>query len=109
MCKERFPSHMRSKLQPRGDGLLLVLERITDNIYKMNLLVEYAISDTLNIFYLFLFDVSDDLRLNPFKKRMCNANQLTTSRDPLEMLSEPIIRLRVSKLKEALNGLIHNI
>ena len=40
---------------------------------------------------------------------MCNANQLTTLRDSLEMLSEPIIRLRVSKLKEALNGLIHNI
>jgi hypothetical protein len=44
---------MRSKLQPRGDGLLLVLERINDNIYKMNLLVEYAISDTLNIFLSF--------------------------------------------------------
>jgi hypothetical protein len=51
---------MRSKLQPRGDGLLLALERINDNIYKMNLLVEYDISDPLNIFYLFLFDVSDD-------------------------------------------------
>jgi len=100
---------MRSKLQPRGDGLLLALERINDNIYKMNLLVEYDISDPLNIFYLFLFDVSDDWRLNLFKKRMSNANQLTTSRDPLEMLSEPIIRLRVSKLKEALNELIYNI
>jgi len=60
MCKERFPSHMRSKLKPRGDGLLLVLKRINDNTCKMNLLIVYGINDTLNIFYLSLLDVSDD-------------------------------------------------
>ena len=100
---------MRSKLQPRGDGILLVLERINDHIYKINLLVEYGISYTLNIFYPFLFDVGNDSRLNTFKEKMNDANQLTTSKDPLEMLSGPIIRLRVSKLKEAFNGSIHNI
>jgi len=40
---------------------------------------------------------------------MNDANQLTTSRDPLEMSIGPIIRLKVNKLKEALNGLVYNI
>jgi hypothetical protein len=50
---------MRSKLKPRGDGLLLVLKRINDNTCKMNFLIVYGINDTLNIFYLSLLDVSD--------------------------------------------------
>ena len=34
--KERFPNHRKSKLQPRGDGLFQVLERINDNVYKID-------------------------------------------------------------------------
>jgi len=34
MRKERFPAHRKSKLQPRGDGPFLILERINDNENK---------------------------------------------------------------------------
>jgi hypothetical protein len=41
----------------------------------MDLIVEYDINVTFNIYDLSLFDVSDDLRLNPFEKRRNDENQ----------------------------------
>jgi hypothetical protein len=35
----------------------------------MDLSGEYSVSATFNISYLFLFDVGDDLSMNPFKER----------------------------------------
>jgi len=49
MCKEWFPNYRKSKLQPRGDGLLQVLEMINDNTYKVNLPGEYDVSVTFNV------------------------------------------------------------
>ncbi|XP_017620999.1 uncharacterized protein LOC108465190 [Gossypium arboreum] len=44
MPKERFPEQRKSKLLPRGNGPFQVLERINDNIYKLNLPGEYGVT-----------------------------------------------------------------
>ena len=76
MRKERFPTHRRSKLHPRGDGPFQVLARINDNVYKLNLPSEYNISATFNISDPSPFDVGDDLRMNPFEERGNNDSNL---------------------------------
>jgi hypothetical protein len=53
--------------------------------YKIDLSGEYGVSATFNIFYLYLFDVGDDLRFSPFDERKDNAIQ-TTPKDSLEFL-----------------------
>jgi hypothetical protein len=83
--KERFLAHRKSKLQPRGDGPFQILERINDNAYKVDLLGEYGVSATINVFDLTLFDVGDDLRSN-------QAN------DPLEVPIGPITRARLNRI-----------
>jgi hypothetical protein len=47
-----------------------ILAKINDNVYKIDLLGEYDVNATFNIFDLFLFDVVDDLKLNPFEERV---------------------------------------
>ena len=64
MRKERFPTHRRSKLHPRGDDPFQFLERINDNAYKLDLPSKYNISATFNISDLSPFDVGDDSRMN---------------------------------------------
>ena len=68
MRKERFLAQRRFKLLPKGDGPFQVLERITDNAYKLYLLGEYNVSATFNVTDLSPFDVGDDLRTNPFQE-----------------------------------------
>jgi len=51
---------------PRGDGHYQIIERINDNAYKVDLPGKYGVSATFNIYDLFLFDVGDDSRSNPF-------------------------------------------
>ena len=75
MRKERFPAHRRIKLHPRGDGPFQFLERINDNAYKLDLLGEYNISATFNVYDLSPFDVGNDLRTNPFEERGSDENQ----------------------------------
>jgi hypothetical protein len=50
--KERFPNLRKSKLVPRADGPFKVLEKINDNAYKLDLLVNFGVSPTFNITYL---------------------------------------------------------
>ena len=47
--KERFPSERKSKLMPRADGPLGILERVNDNVYKANFHGDYGVSATFNV------------------------------------------------------------
>ena len=47
--KERFPSKRKSKLMPRADGPVEVLEKVSDNAYKRDLPREYGVSCTFNV------------------------------------------------------------
>ena len=96
MRKERFPTHRRSKLHPRGDGPFQVLERINDNAYKLDLLGEYNISATFNVSDLSHFDVGDDSRTNLFEKRGNDENQ-QAFKDPLHVPVRPIFKARSKK------------
>jgi len=61
-----------------------IIERINKNTYKLNLPSEYDVNVVFNVSYLFLFDVGDDLRMNPFELRGNDTIQATL-RDPLEV------------------------
>lgn len=61
MQKERFSKQSRSKLMLREDGPFQILERINDNVYKVNLLDEYDVNVAFNISNLSLFDIGDDM------------------------------------------------
>jgi len=70
MRKERFPSQMKFKLQPRGDGLCQVLSKIGDNSYKY-ISGELGVSNTFNVSDLSLFNVGEEdfnSRLNSLKE-----------------------------------------
>jgi hypothetical protein len=69
--KERFLAHKKSKLQPQGDGQFQILEIINDNdnTYKVDLLGKYGVSSTFNVSNLSMFDVDDDLKLNPIEEK----------------------------------------
>ena len=81
MHKERFTAYRKSKLHPRKNWPFQILERINDNIYKVDLPSEYSVS----------------------------ATKLNHAKDPLDVPSGPITRARTKKLKEALNRLVQNI
>ncbi|GKV11020.1 hypothetical protein SLEP1_g22309 [Rubroshorea leprosula] len=111
--ERRFPEQRCSKLQPRGDRPFQVMARINDNAYKLELPSEYNVSATFNVPDLSPFGVGDDLRTNPFEERGNDGNQddptCTTSRDPLHIPGGLVMRARVRKMREALNGLIEQI
>jgi len=69
--KERFLAHKKSKFQPQGDGQFQILEIINDNdnTYKVDLLGKYGVSSTFNVSNLSMFDVDDDLKLNPIEEK----------------------------------------
>jgi len=53
----------------REDDPFQILERINDNVYKVNILSEYGVSATFNVFDLSFFSVSDDSRSNSLEER----------------------------------------
>jgi len=53
-------------LHPQGDGPFQILEKINDNAYKVDLLGEYNVSTTFNVFDLSHYDAGNDSRLNHF-------------------------------------------
>jgi hypothetical protein len=75
----------------RGDGPSQILEIINDNAYKVNLPGGYGVSATSNISDISLFDVGEDSKLDPFKKRGEKAIQ-TTRKDLVEVPIEPNTR-----------------
>jgi hypothetical protein len=109
MGKERFPTHRRTKLHPRGDGPFQILEKINDNAYKVDLPGEYNVSATFNVSDISPFDVGEDSRSNPFEERANDGNQGGPSlKDPLQVLDGPITRSRAKKIKEAMQGLVQS-
>jgi len=99
MRKERFPEERISKLMPQGDGPFQIIEMIND-------IGEYGVSVTFNVPNLFLFDIGDDLRSNPFEERGDDAIQ--APKDPLEVSVGLVTRLRAKRFKEAFNGLLQD-
>jgi hypothetical protein len=53
----------------KGDGPIQILKLINDNSYKVDLLGEYNVTATFNVYNLSLFDLGDDSRSNSFKER----------------------------------------
>ena len=51
-----------------------------------------------------MFDVGDDLRMNPFKERENDVILVSTPRDPIEFLLGPVTRLRAYRFKDSING-----
>jgi hypothetical protein len=49
MHKERFPTHRKTKLHPRGDGPFQILEIINANAHKVDLPGEYKVSATFTV------------------------------------------------------------
>ena len=113
MRKERFSAQRRSKVNPKGDGPFQILEKINDNAYKVALLSEYNVFATFNVVDLSLFDVSEDLRSNPFEERGKDESfggliGEVIVHDPLNVPDGPITRSRAKKIKEAMVGLVQS-
>jgi hypothetical protein len=47
--KDQFPELRKSKLMPRADGHFKIIEKINDNVYKLELPLEFGVSPTFNI------------------------------------------------------------
>jgi hypothetical protein len=62
------------------------------------------INASFNVSDLSLFDVGDDLRMNPFKERENDVILVSTPRDPIEFLLDPVTRLRAYRFKDSING-----
>jgi hypothetical protein len=109
MCKERFPAHRKTKLHPQGDGPFQILEKINDNVYKVDLPGENKVSATFNVSDLSPFDVGEDSWLNPFEERGNDGNQGGPSlKNPLQVPNGPITKSRAKKIKEAMQGLVQS-
>ena len=79
--KERFPKQRKSKLQPRGDKPLQVLERLNDNAYRIDIPGEYGVSSSFNVAELSSFVAGNDsehLRANAFPEGGNDENPKTT-------------------------------
>ena len=109
MRKERFSTHKRSKLNPRGDGPFQILEKINDNTYKVDLPGDFNVSTTFNVADLSPFDVSNDSRSNPFEKRGYDESYAKPiGKDPLVALDGLLTRSRAKMIKEAMAGLVQS-
>lgn len=75
MRKERFPMQKKSKLQPQGHSLFLVIGWINDKAYKIDFLDKYNVGVIFNVFYLSSFDIGKDLITNLFEEIRTNENQ----------------------------------
>ena len=68
----------------------------------MDLLGEYNISATFNVYDLSPFDVGNDSRTNPFEEKGNDENQQASLKDSLHVPVGPITRTRSKMIKEAL-------
>ncbi|KAI6688767.1 hypothetical protein NL676_025595 [Syzygium grande] len=113
MRTKRFLKQQHSKLLPRGDGPFMVLERVNNNAYKLDLPGEYGISATFNVSNLTLFDADADLKPNPLDGGGNNVDiepyRGGDARDLLFYPLSPITRARVKEFKQAVGIMVQDI
>ncbi|KAG8496940.1 hypothetical protein CXB51_008105 [Gossypium anomalum] len=108
MHKERFPEQRKLKLQPKGDGPFQMLERINDNVYKIDLPSEYGVSASFKVDNLSPFNVGDGLGTNRLEEGRNDASLATELIvEPLELPSEPITRARAKRFQESISSYIN--
>ncbi|KAL4377705.1 hypothetical protein GQ457_02G026650 [Hibiscus cannabinus] len=93
------------QLLPRGDGPFQIVEKVNDNVYKLDLSGEYTVSATFNISDLTPFHDSAYLRSNPFQG---GGDDVSTSVpapivDPEVLPQGPITRSKAKQFREALS------
>lgn len=76
--------------------LFKILDKINCNAYRVDLLGEYDINTTFNVCNISLFDISDNLKSNPFEDQMYDIIK-TTSKDLLQGPIERHTRSRANK------------
>ncbi|RDX94962.1 hypothetical protein CR513_22590, partial [Mucuna pruriens] len=106
MQKERFSTQTKYKLQLRGDGPFQVLERIDDNVYKLDLPTAYGnVNSTFHVVDLSLFIVG-----RIFLKRGGNDKDSTNkAKDLLCDIGGSMTWSKTKMIKQSLQGLIMEI
>ena len=99
---ERFPSKRKNKLMPRADGPFEVLERINDNVYKVDFPGNYGVWATLNIANLQAYHEDDylaDLRIKSSQQEEDDAAPTTIDNEegPTSQ-SRPITNSKIQAL-----------
>ncbi|XP_066168772.1 uncharacterized protein [Oryza sativa Japonica Group] len=101
--KDRFPELRKSKLMPRADGPFKIIEKINDNVYKLELPPEFGVSTTFNISDLKPYLGEEDeleSRTTSIQEGEDNAD-ITTSdihNNPPTIIQGPITRARARQL-----------
>ncbi|XP_042026928.1 uncharacterized protein LOC121774074 [Salvia splendens] len=111
-----FPDKARSKLASREDDPFMVLERVNDNVYIIDLPGEYNVSCTFNVADLSPFDfVGDDpnLRTNPSQEGEDDTNGRSKAKadattTPLRLPGRPVTRSMRQKLREGVSNFIRS-
>jgi hypothetical protein len=86
--KERFPDLRKSKLMPRDDGLFIVLEKINENAYKLDVKPYSGEEDELELRMSQMQEGEDDVDINTSDTSTPTHNQI----------SGPITRARARQL-----------
>lgn len=89
---------MKTKLDAHGDGPFLVLERISENAYKIILPGNYNVHTTFNVSNLSLFELGEDSRTNIFKRGREDMTQ--DECETMDSFQRPITRARAKEIKE---------
>jgi hypothetical protein len=94
--KDRFSNLRKSKLMPRVAGPFKVLEKINDNVYKLELPPEFGVSPTFNISDLNIYLGEED----ELESRMTPIQEGEDDEDisPLHTMQGPITRARARQL-----------
>ena len=99
-------------MQLRGDRPFQFLEKINDNVYKLDLPRKYGnISTTFNVANLSFFDVGDEsnLRTNTYEEGENDEGATSLFNDPLHGIGGTATRFKTKRMKQDLRGLILNI
>jgi len=80
--KEIFTSKRKNKLMPRAEGPCEILEKVNDNVYKVDLPGDYGVSATFNVVYLSPYHSDDSSHIQGFnlfnRGRMMESSQANT-------------------------------